>query len=60
MFRAWWRVEEDYDFMVNKIPETFASMGFGVEDRKLHVLSCVHHVIVFTKVKLIERNDEEI
>ena len=47
-------------FMVNKIPETFASMGFGVEDRKLHVLSCVHHVIVFTKVKLIERNDEEI
>ena len=37
MFGAWWRVESDDYLTVNKISETFASMGFRVEIRKLHI-----------------------
>ena len=36
MVRAWWRVEEGADQAVKNIPETLASIGFGVEVNKLY------------------------
>ena len=37
MVGYWWRVEEGANHMVNKIPETLAFMGSGVEVRSLYV-----------------------
>ena len=58
MFRAWWSIEADINSTVNKIPDTFSPMGFGFEVRKLHYLSCVHHVKYFTKTNRMEIGDE--
>ena len=45
------------DCTVNNTPKTLASMEFGVEVIKLHVLSCVHHFKCFAKVNLMESGD---
>ena len=37
VFIALCRVDAESNFTVNKIPETFDSMGFGVEVSKLHI-----------------------
>ena len=60
MFRTWWSIEADSNSMVNKIPDTFSSMVFGVEVIKFHVLFCVHHVKYFTKINLMESSDEDV
>ena len=56
MLRAWWRTEAYADLTVINVPETFASMVFGVETSKLNVKYCVHHVKCFKKMKLTESN----
>ena len=60
MVGYWWRVEEGANHMVNKIPETLAFMGSGVEVRSLYVWYFVHHVEWFMKVILMESGDEGI
>ena len=59
MFGAWWRVEVDVNRTVNNIPANFSSMGFGVEFRKLYILSYVHHVKCFPKVNIMESGDKD-
>ena len=41
---------------VNEIPEGFYSMRIGIEVRKLHVRSCVHHFKLFLVMKFMERS----
>ena len=43
----------DADSTVKNISDTVASMGFEVDVRKLHDLSCVHTVKCFTMTKLM-------
>ena len=60
MVISWWRVEADANLAVNKIPEIFHSMGFGVEVSKLHFWPCIHHVKCFTKVIRMKNGDKDV
>ena len=48
------------DHTVNKISETFASMGFGFEVIKMYVLSCALHVKCFTEENVMESGDYDV
>ena len=43
--------------MVNMIPDTLSSMGFGVEINKLHFRSCSHHVNYVLEINIMEGCD---
>ena len=60
MFRPCRGVEVDSNRSVNNIPETFSSIRFVFETRKLHVWSCVHHVNFFVEMKLVECGDYDV
>ena len=58
MFWTWWRIEEDNNYAVNNIPDTFSAMNFGIDIGKLHVWYCVHHVKCLAEIKLKEIDDQ--
>ena len=53
MFWTWCRIELDTNLPVKDTPETFFTMGFGVDISNLHIWSCVHHFKCLVETKLM-------
>ena len=54
IFWTWKSIEEYTNRLIDNIPETLSAIRFGVDIRKLHVWSCVHHIKYLAEMKLTE------
>ena len=60
MFWTFWRIEEYFNRMVNRISKIFCAMKLGVETSKLHVWACFHHVKSIAERNIAYNSNKEV